>query len=200
VRLFFIACSNLSFFSPLTSQSPASSYWGIDASFQYGDARTTIQPVTAGILDSGTTLLYVTSDAYKTIQNMTGAVLDDRTGLLKVTKTQFANMKSFYIQVSGDVSHLDFRFRSFMTFPSHWQITMELIPDALSVPPSSLNASSDDVYLIFGDLGEMSSTGFEFILGYFVHQRFYISYDSENKRVGLAPTKYTFQRVNNPNE
>lgn len=193
--LFFIACSSLPLFSPLTSQSPASSYWGIDASFQYGDARATIQPLTAGILDSGTTLLYLTSDAYKTIQDTTGAVLDSHTGLLKVTKTQFANMKSLYIVTAG-VRRLHFRFRLFTTFPS--QITMELIPDALSVPPSSVNASSDDVYLIFGDLGKMSSTGLQFILGYFVHQRFYISYDSENQRVGLAPTEYTSQRVNNP--
>src|SRR6266550_6686032 len=180
VRLFFIACSNLPLFSPLTSQSPASSYRGIDVSFQYGDAKTTIQPVTAGILDSGTTLLYVTSDVYKTIQNMTGAVLDNDTGLLKVTKTQFADMKSLYI-VTGGVSHLDFRFCPFTTLPS--QITMELISDALSMPPSSVNASSDDVYLIFGDLGDMPSTGVGFILGYFVHPRFSISYDTENERV-----------------
>ena len=37
---------------PITSTSPASSYWGIDASIAYGD--TSILSLTAGIVDTGT--------------------------------------------------------------------------------------------------------------------------------------------------
>ena len=42
---------------PITGTSPASQYWGIDVVMTYGG--TTIMPLTAGIVDTGTTLLLV---------------------------------------------------------------------------------------------------------------------------------------------
>ena len=44
---------------PITSTSPASFYWGINQSVKYGS--TTISSTTAGIVDTGTTLLYLAS-------------------------------------------------------------------------------------------------------------------------------------------
>ena len=44
---------------PLTTTSPASYYWGIDQSISYGD--TTILSKTAGIVDTGTTLILIAS-------------------------------------------------------------------------------------------------------------------------------------------
>lgn len=44
---------------PLTKTSPASAYWGIDQSISYGN--TTILSSTAGIVDTGTTLIYLAS-------------------------------------------------------------------------------------------------------------------------------------------
>ena len=41
--------------SPATSTSPASNYWGIDQSLTYGS--TSIMDTTAGIVDTGTTLI-----------------------------------------------------------------------------------------------------------------------------------------------
>lgn len=47
--------------SPITSTSPASNYVGIDQSVMYGD--TEILQTTAGIVDTGTTLLLLASGA-----------------------------------------------------------------------------------------------------------------------------------------
>lgn len=44
---------------PLTTTSPASYYWGIDQSISYG--RSTILSETAGIVDTGTTLVLIAS-------------------------------------------------------------------------------------------------------------------------------------------
>lgn len=44
---------------PLTTTSPASNYWGIDQSITYGGG--TILSTTAGIVDTGTTLILVAS-------------------------------------------------------------------------------------------------------------------------------------------
>ncbi|KAA1468101.1 acid protease [Dentipellis sp. KUC8613] len=46
-------------FSPLTSTSPASEFWGINQSIKYGS--TTILSTTAGIVDTGTTLVLIAS-------------------------------------------------------------------------------------------------------------------------------------------
>lgn len=44
---------------PVTSTSPASNYWGIDQSISYGG--TTVLSSTAGIVDTGTTLILLAS-------------------------------------------------------------------------------------------------------------------------------------------
>jgi saccharopepsin len=44
---------------PITSTSPANEYWGIDQSINYGD--TEILSETAGIVDTGTTFIFIAS-------------------------------------------------------------------------------------------------------------------------------------------
>ena len=47
--------------SPITSTYPASAYVGIDQSITYGSSGTTILSSTAGITDTGTTLILLAS-------------------------------------------------------------------------------------------------------------------------------------------
>lgn len=61
---------------PLTQTSPASSYWGIDQTITYGQDGTTVLDSTAGIVDTGTTLLMIATDAFQAYQQATGATLD----------------------------------------------------------------------------------------------------------------------------
>ena len=106
--------------SPITSTSPASAYVGIDQSITYGSSGTTILSSTAGITDTGTTLVLLASgqslhvllpkhppdilcltDALSAYQSATGAVSDSSTGLLKITQAQFDNLESLFFHI-GD--------------------------------------------------------------------------------------------------
>ena len=86
--------------STITGTSPASSYVGIDQSIRYAD-NTTILAKTAGIVDTGTTLVLLATDAFDSYKNATGAVTDETTGLLKITKEQYNSLKSLFFTING---------------------------------------------------------------------------------------------------
>ena len=55
-------CAHLGLHSPVTKTFPSSMYWGVDASFIYGNASgdkapVTILDTTAGLIDTGTSLI-----------------------------------------------------------------------------------------------------------------------------------------------
>ena len=62
-------------YTPITSTSPASEYWGINQDVAYGQ-DTQLLSGSAGIVDTGTTLLLLATDAFKAYQKATGATLD----------------------------------------------------------------------------------------------------------------------------
>jgi hypothetical protein len=68
-------CTSVINYLPITQTSPASKYWGIDQSVSYGN-NTTLLQTTAGIVDTGTTLLLLATDAFQAYQQATGATLD----------------------------------------------------------------------------------------------------------------------------
>jgi cathepsin E len=84
---------------PVTTTSPASDYWGINQSIKYG--TTTILASTAGIVDTGTTLVLIATNGFSAYQKATGATLDNATGLLKITSTQFANLQPLTFTTNG---------------------------------------------------------------------------------------------------
>ena len=88
---------------PLTRTEPAAEYWGIDQTVAYGEK--TILPLTAGIVDTGTTLLMLATDAFNNYTAATGAVLDSTTGLLTVTPAQYSNLESMFFTISGVSTH-----------------------------------------------------------------------------------------------
>jgi hypothetical protein len=49
-------------YTPITTTSPASAYWGINQAIQYGSQ--TILSTTAGIVDTGTTLVLIASGVF----------------------------------------------------------------------------------------------------------------------------------------
>ena len=87
--------------SPLTGTSPASNYWGINQSITYGSSGTTILDSTAGIVDTGTTLVLIASDAYSTYQTVTSATEDEDTGLLRLSPSQYANLQDLVFHIGG---------------------------------------------------------------------------------------------------
>ncbi|KII85701.1 hypothetical protein PLICRDRAFT_701179 [Plicaturopsis crispa FD-325 SS-3] len=167
-------------FAPITRTSPASEFWGINESITYGSATgTSILTSTAGIVDTGTTLVLIASDALRRYQTATGAVNDERTGLLRITSAQFSALKSLFFNING--------------------ASFELTPNA-QIWPRALNADiggvAGDIYLIVGDAGANTGSGLDFINGFTFLERFYSVFDTANKRVGFATTPFTTATTN----
>ncbi|KAG1842521.1 acid protease [Suillus subalutaceus] len=161
----------------LTSAYPASTYWGIDQSISYGS--TTILSETAGIVDTGTTLILIASDAFDKYQLATGATLDQSTGLLQISSDQYNQLSSLYFTISG--------------------VTYELTPNG-QIWPRSLNSAiggtSGGIYLVISSTGSPSGSGMDFTNGYCFLERFYSTYDTTNSRIGFATTEYTYATTN----
>ncbi|KAF8815052.1 aspartic peptidase A1 [Phlegmacium glaucopus] len=165
-------------FAPITGTSPANQYWGIDLSIRYGDA-TTILSTTAGIIDTGTTLIVLATDAFQAYQKATGGVPDTATGLLSITSDQFSNLKSLFFQIGGT----DFEFTP----------NAQIWPRSLN---SAIGGGGGNIYLIITDMKTSSGQGLDFINGYAFLQRFYSVFDTANQRVGFATTPHTQDTTN----
>ncbi|KAG2101065.1 acid protease, partial [Suillus discolor] len=158
---------------PLTTTSPASAYWGIDQSVSYGTGQTILN-TTAGIVDTGTTLLLLATEAFQAYQKATGAVEDSTTGLLTITSEQYAKLQSLYFNIGG--------------------VTYEFTPNAQIWPRglnSTLGGKEGQIYLIASDLGSNVGSGLDFINGFGWIQRYYTVFDTGNRQLGLATTAYT---------
>ncbi|KAI9462931.1 acid protease [Russula earlei] len=159
--------------SPITATFPASSFWGIDQSVSYGTS-TSILNTTAGIVDTGTTLILIATDAFDRYRAATGAVPDNTTGLLRITPAQYADLESLFFTVGGTTFELT--------------ANAQIWPRALN---SFIGGTAEDVYLIVHDLGRPSGQGLDFINGYTFLERFYAVFDTGNRCVGLATTSFT---------
>lgn len=164
-------------YTPLTTTTPAAYYWGIDESITYGS--TVILSATAGIVDTGTTLILIATNAFNQYQSLTGAVSDSATGLLRLTTSQYDALQNLYFNING--------------------VTYALTPNG-QIWPRSLNTyiggSSSYVYLIVSDIGSNSGSGLDFINGQTFLERFYSVFDTANSRVGFATTPYTDATTN----
>ncbi|KAJ4482386.1 putative aspartic protease [Lentinula aciculospora] len=166
-------------FVDITSTSPASNYWGIDQTITYGSSGSAILNSTAGIVDTGTTLLLIATDAFQAYQQATQATLDQTTGLLKLSSSEFANLQSLFFQI-GDTTF------EFTANAQIWPRSMN----------SVLGGDDDSIYLIVSDLGSDSGSGLDFINGFGWLQRFYSVFDTTNSRVGIATTPNTNAETN----
>ncbi|KAG1754954.1 aspartic peptidase domain-containing protein [Suillus paluster] len=164
-------------YTPLTTTYPASYYWGINESITYGS--TTILAETAGIVDTGTTLILLASNAYTKYQSATGATLDRTTGLLRVTLTQYDALQNLNFNVGSNTYALT---------PNG-----QIWPRALN---TYLGGSNSYIYLIVNNLGTPSGEGLDFINGQTFLERFYSVFDTTNARVGFATTSYTDATTN----
>jgi cathepsin E len=164
-------------FTPITGTSPANEFWGINESIEYGSK--TILSTTAGIVDTGTTLILIASNAFKTYEKDTGGKLDQNTGLLKISSTQFNALETLTFVISG--------------------VSFGLTANG-QIWPRNLNTDiggvKGDIYLIVGNIGTPSGEGLDFINGQTFLERFYAVFDTANQRVGLATTSFTDATTN----
>jgi len=167
-------------FTPAASTLLEEGLWGFTQSVHYGSG-TPIMSSTGGIVDTGTTLLYLATDAFQKYQAATGAVLDRSTGFLKVTNAQLSAMKSLFFVVEG----IAFEFTA----------NAQLFPRALN---TFIGGTSTGNYLIISDLGAtgINIPGVGFINGFTWMERFYTVLDNGNERISFANTPFTNATVN----
>ncbi|KAG2155178.1 acid protease [Suillus bovinus] len=159
-------------YTPITTASPASNYWGIDQSITYGDS--TILSSSAGIIDTATVLILIATDAFDTYKTATGATLDETTGMLRITADQYSSLKPLIFTIGGT---------AFTLTPN-----AQIWPRSMNSIIGDTSGNSDNIYLIVADIG---SKTFSFVSGYTFLERFYSIFDTTNKRVGFATTAYT---------
>ena len=122
-------------YAPITKQSPAKHYWGLDQTITYGSSGANVLSSTAGILDTGTTLTLLATDAFNRYKQLTGATYDSRTGLHMLTNAQFQNLQSLYFQVGSTKFELN--------------ANAQIWPRSLN---TEIGGSAGNVYLIVGDV------------------------------------------------
>jgi hypothetical protein len=198
-----IFCSHLGLHSPTTTTEPANKFWGVDASFRYGDGGTSIiLDTSAGVIDTITNRILLSEgklicnsgsyqkyvyrfippalDAYNSYASATGGVLDQNTGLLSITPDQYENLQSLFFDISGTT----------------YEITKnaQIYPRAMT---EIIGGKSDGIYLIVQDISfSRQPAGISFVLGRPFLQRFYTVLDSGNSNVGFATTQFTEAETN----
>jgi cathepsin E len=165
-------------FIPVTTTSPANLFWGINQSVRYSTS-TSILSTTAGIVDTGTTLVLLASDGFARYQTATGATQDANTGLASLTSAQFNNLKSLFFIAGGATFELT--------------ANGQLWPRSLN---TAIGGTASQILLVVNDLGTPSGQGLDFINGFGFLERFYSVFDTANNRVGFATTPFTKATTN----
>ncbi|KAI0698019.1 family A1 protease [Cytidiella melzeri] len=164
-------------YAPVTQTDPAKDYWGVDQSVQYGSS--TILKLTAGIVDSGSTMILLATDAFNAYKQATGAIVDDGTGMLKLPKDQYSTLQPLKFIIGGVEYTLN--------------ANAQIWPRSMN---TALGGDNDSIYLVVGDLKSESGDGLDFINGYLFMERFYTVFDVTNSRIGFATTEHTASEKN----
>ncbi|KAJ7886055.1 acid protease [Mycena leptocephala] len=158
----------------ITTEFPASAYWGIDIAFLYGN--TAISGVMAGIVDTGSALLYLEQNAYSRYVALTKATLDSEvTGLLTVPSIN--NLQNLVLLLNGG--------------PFPLTPNAQIWPRALNV---AIGGKPNQIYLVISTLGP--SEGINFILGMPFLQRYYTIYNYADETFEMFTTPFTNATTN----
>lgn len=159
---------------PITKVVPSSYYWGIDVSeISYGTADVTGTTdgsgAIHGIVDTGTTLILLSTSAIKLLNaQIPGITLDTiNTGL--------------YVIPNGVVlENITFRIggKDFTLTPAQYTVPQNQVVN--------FGGTKGTIYSWISDLGGDDTT-LAFILGQKFLENFYSVYDTSNRKVGLAP-------------
>ncbi|KAG0646607.1 Polyporopepsin [Hyphodiscus hymeniophilus] len=148
---------------PKATSGDASAYWGINiASFTYG--TTTLASSGSGIVDTGTTLIYIPTAAYnKFLSAAGGGKTDSSSGLAVFTKKPTSNFA------------IKFGSTTYTLTPAQY-----LVPTAQY---SFYGLSSGKYYAWINDGG---SSGVNTIIGQKFLENYYAVFDTTNSRIGFA--------------
>ncbi|KAM3550718.1 hypothetical protein MY1884_008095 [Beauveria asiatica] len=147
---------------PTLKSGNAAAYWGVSiASFNYGS--TVLASGATGIVDTGTTLVYIPSAAYSKYLSASGGRTDPTTGLVSYTTKPTGN---FSIKIGT--------------------VTYTLTPAQYLVPTSQygsfgLSAGKYYSWIANGGTGSVNT-----IIGQKFLENYYSVYDTTNARIGFA--------------
>ncbi|CAO3695755.1 unnamed protein product [Umbelopsis ramanniana] len=155
-------------YTPITSTSPSSLYWGINVSkIAYGTTSVSTASL-PGIVDTGTTLIYLQTSTYTALyKNISGYKLDSTTGLVVIPASSYSSLKNISFTIGGTV---------FTLTPAEY-----ILPQA---QVANWGGTAGKYYSLIGDLG--TETGLDFILGQKFLENYYSVFDTTNSRVGFA--------------
>ncbi|KAF7981782.1 hypothetical protein HWV62_31865 [Athelia sp. TMB] len=144
-----------------STSSSVGPYWGVAVSaIKYGS---TSLGSGSGIVDTGTTLIYIPSSAYSKFLSASGGKTDSSTGLAKFTTKPTG---TFSFTIGGT---------TFPLTPAQY-----LIPTAQY---SNFGISGSGYYSWINDGG---SSGVDFIIGQKFLENYYSVFDTTNSRIGFA--------------
>jgi hypothetical protein len=153
---------SITYFPKLTSGN-ASPYWGISiASFTYGS--TTLATSGSGIVDTGTTLIYIPTSAYNKFLSASGGKTDSSSGLAAFSTKPTAN---FSIKFGST--------------------TFTLTPDQYLVPTAQYSYYGLSAGTYYAWIDDGGSSGVDTIIGQKFLENYYSVFDTTNSRIGFAP-------------
>lgn len=151
----------LTYFPKLTSGT-ASAYWGIAiAKFAYGS--TSLATSAQGIVDTGTTLIYIPTAAYNKFLSATGGKTDSSSGLAVFTTKPTSNFG--------------------ITFGS---TTYNLTPAQYLVPTAQYSYYGLTSGKYYAWINNGGSSGVNTIIGQKFLENYYSVFDTTNSRIGFA--------------
>ncbi|KAJ3837258.1 aspartic proteinase precursor [Lentinula raphanica] len=175
-ELTFGGTDSSKFTGDITYTSKTGNYWGITQTLTYGS--TTLQSSLSGIVDTGTTLLYLEENGFNKYIEATGGTYDGETGLYKIITAQFNALENLVFTIGGT----DFVLTA----------NAQIWPRSLN---TAIRGNADSIYLVVANIGD-GEPGFDFVDGYVFLERFYSVFDTTNNRVGFANTAFTNATTN----
>ncbi|KAJ6781256.1 hypothetical protein PWT90_08893 [Aphanocladium album] len=147
---------------PTLKSGSAAPYWGVSiASFNYGS--TVLASGATGIVDTGTTLIYIPSSAYSKFLSAAGGKTDSSSGLAAFTKKPTSN---FSIKIGSN--------------------TYTLTPDQYLVPAAQYSVFGLSSGKYYAWINNGGSSGVNTIIGQKFLEIYYSVYDTTNGRIGFA--------------
>lgn len=147
---------------PTLKSGAAAPYWGVSiASFTYGS--TVLASGATGIVDTGTTLIYIPSAAYSKFLSASGGKTDASSGLAAFAKKPTAN---FGIKLGST--------------------TFALTPDQYLVPQAQYGVFGLSSGKYYAWITNGGTGGVNTIIGQKFLENYYSVYDTTNARIGFA--------------
>ncbi|KAG9242820.1 aspartic peptidase domain-containing protein [Calycina marina] len=147
---------------PKATSGDASYYWGISiARFTYG--TTTLASSASGIVDTGTTLIYIPTSAYNKFLSAAGGATDSSTGLARFSTKPTSN----FVITFGTTAYT-------------------LTPDMYLVPTAQYSVFGLTTGKYYAWINDGGASGVNTIIGQKFLENFYSVFDTTNSRIGFA--------------